>query len=188
MIRSERFPDLGDEVLFPRLSDAKLAWLAKRGKRRTFQPGEVLYEHAVRDAPFYVIERGLVDFVDRKPGKDVYVARADARTFIGDIAAFTGEPTLSACVAAEPTDVIMFDRYGLRDMLARWPEFGEHVFATLLARRAWHEAEGHGVMRLIAPRGSRRAFEVRICWSATCCRYGGTTWTPTPRAPRCWSG
>ncbi|HYC82160.1 MAG TPA: FAD-dependent oxidoreductase, partial [Solirubrobacterales bacterium] len=29
------------------------------------------------------------------------------------------------------------------------------------ARRAWHEAEGHGVMRLIAPRGSRRAFEVR---------------------------
>jgi thioredoxin reductase (NADPH) len=161
VIRSERFPDLGDEVLFPRLSDAKLAWLAKRGKRRTFQPGEVLYEHAVRDAPFYVIERGLVEFVDRKPGKDVYIARADGRTFIGDIAAFTGEPTLSACVAVEPTDVIMFDRYGLRDMLARWPEFGEHVFATLLARRAWHEATGHGVMRLIAPRGSRRAFEVR---------------------------
>jgi thioredoxin reductase (NADPH) len=161
VIRSEPFPDLGDEVLFPRLSDAKLAWLAKRGKRRTFQPGEVLYEHAVRDAPFYVIERGLVEFVDRKPGKDVYFARADARTFIGDIAAFTGEPTLSACVAVEPTDVIMFDRSRLRDMLARWPEFGEHVFATLLARRAWHEAEGRGVMRLIAPRGSRRAFEVR---------------------------
>jgi thioredoxin reductase (NADPH) len=160
-MRSERFPDLGDEVLFPRLSDGKLEWLAKRGERRTFQPGEVLYEHAVRDAPFYVIERGLVEFVDRKPGKDVYVAQADSRTFIGDIAAFTGEPTISACVAVEPTDVIAFDRYGLRVMLARWPEFGEHVFGTLLARRAWHEAEGHGVMRLIAPRGSRRAFEVR---------------------------
>jgi thioredoxin reductase (NADPH) len=161
MIRSERFPDLGDEVLFPRLSDGKLAWLAKRGERRTFRPGEVLYEHAVRDAPFYVIERGLVEFIDRKPGKDVYIAQADGRTFIGDIAAFTGEPTMSACVAVESTDVIAFDRYGLRAMLARWPEFGEHVFATLLARRAWHEAEGHGVMRLIAPRSSRRAFEVR---------------------------
>jgi thioredoxin reductase (NADPH) len=64
-------------------------------------------------------------------------------------------------VAAEPTDVIVFDRAGLRDMVERWPEFGEHVFRTLMARRAWHEAEGHGVMRLIAPRGSRRAFEVR---------------------------
>ena len=103
-----------------------------------------------------MIERGLVEFVDRKPGKDVYVAQADSRTFIGDIAAFTGEPTISACVAVEPTEVIAFDRYGLRDMLARWPEFGEHVFRTLLARRAWHEAEGHGVMRLIAPRLASR--------------------------------
>jgi thioredoxin reductase (NADPH) len=161
VVRSERFPDLGDEVLFPRLSDDKLAWLAERGARRTFQPGDVLYEHAVRDAPFFVIERGLVELIDRKPGKDVYVAQADSRTFIGDIAAFTGEPTISACVAVEQTDVIEFDRAGLRDMLARWPVLGEHIFRTLLARRAWHEAEGHGIMRLIARRGSRRAFEVR---------------------------
>ena len=161
VFRSEQFPDLADEVLFPRLSDAKLAWLGKRGRRRTVAPGEVLYEHAVRDAPFFVIERGLVEFIDRKPGKDVYIAQADSRTFIGDIAVFTGEPTISACVAVESTDVIEFDRAKLRAMVARWPEFGEHVFATLLERRAWHEARGEGVMRLIAPRGSRRAFEVR---------------------------
>ena len=161
VIRTETFPDLGDEVMFPRLSDAKLAWFAKRGERRSFEPGEVLYEHAVRDAPFFVIESGLVEFVDRKPGKDVYIAQADGHTFIGDIAAFTGEPTISACVAVEQTDVIEFDRAGLRDLLARWPEFGEHIFRTLLARRAWHEANGYGVIRLIAPRGSRRAFEVR---------------------------
>jgi thioredoxin reductase (NADPH) len=161
ILRSERFPDLADEVLFPRLSDAKVQWLGERGKRHTFEPGEVLYEHGVRDAPFYVIERGLVEFIDRKPGKDVYIAQADSGTFIGDIAVFTGEPTISACVAAEPTDVIVFERTALRDMVAHWPEFGEHIFRTLLARRSWHEAEGQGVMRLIAPRGSRRAFEVR---------------------------
>jgi thioredoxin reductase (NADPH) len=161
VIRSERFPDLEDDVLFPRLSDAKLAWLAKRGERASFQPGEVLYEHGVRDAPFYVIESGLVEFVDRKPGKDVYIAQADSRTYIGDIATFTGEPTISACVAVEPTEVIVFDPAALRGMVARWPEFGEQVFRTLLARREWDVAEGHGIMRLIAPRGSRRAFEVR---------------------------
>jgi thioredoxin reductase (NADPH) len=161
VIRSEQFPDLADEVFFPRLSDAKLAWLRKRGRPRTVAPGEVLYEHAVRDAPFFVIERGLVEFIDRKPGKDVYIAQADGRTFIGDIAVFTGEPTISACVAVEPTEVIEFDRSKLRAMVARWPEFGEHIFATLLERRAWHEARGDGVMRLIATRGSRRAFEVR---------------------------
>src|SRR5579871_6079134 len=95
VIRTDSFPDLADEVLFPRLSDAKLEWLGKRGKQKSFQPGEVLYEHADREAPFYVVERGRVEFVDRKPGKDVYFAEADAGTFIGDIAIFTGEPTIS---------------------------------------------------------------------------------------------
>jgi thioredoxin reductase (NADPH) len=162
VLRSDDFPDLSDEVIYPRLSDAKLAWLRERGgQRKSFEPGEVLYEHAVREAPFFVLESGLVEFVDRKPGKDVHIAQADGGTFIGDIAVFTGEPTISACVAVEPTETIAFDRAGLRDMVERWPEFGEHLFRTLLARRAWHEAEGHGVMRLIAPRGSRRAFEVR---------------------------
>ena len=161
VIRAADFPDLGDEEFFPRLSDAKLEWLGKRGRRRTVPPGEVLYEHAERDTPFFVIERGLVELVARKPGKDVHIAQVDSRTFVGEIAAFTGEPTLSACIAVETTDVIEFDRGKLRAIMARWPEFGEHIFETLLARRAWHEASGHGVMRIIAPRGSRRAFEVR---------------------------
>ena len=38
VMRSERFPDLGDELLFPRLSDSKIAWLGKRGRRETFSP------------------------------------------------------------------------------------------------------------------------------------------------------
>jgi thioredoxin reductase (NADPH) len=160
-VRSEGFPALDDAVLFPRLSEGKLRWLGKHGTRVSFDPGDVLYEHAIRDAPFYVLERGRVEFVDRKPGKDVHFAEADGPTFIGDIAAFTGEPTISACIAVEPTDVIMFEREGLRDMVARWPELGEIVIRTLAAWRSWAEQTGHGVMRLIAPRGSRRAFEVR---------------------------
>ena len=137
VIRSERFPDLADEVLFPRLSEGKLAWLAERGERLTFEPGEVLYEHAVREAPFYVIERGLVEFVDRKPGKDVYIAQADSHTFIGDIAVFTGEPTLSASVAVEPTDVIAFDR----PACATWSRAGPSSASTS-SERCWRGARG----------------------------------------------
>jgi thioredoxin reductase (NADPH) len=162
VVRLEPFPDLDDEVVFPRLSEAKLHWLEKKaGARRSFAEGEVLYEHAVREAPFFVLLSGRVEFVDRKPGKDVHIAAADAGTYIGDIAAFTGEPTISAAVAVEPTEALEFERSALREMVAAWPEFGELVFRTLLARRAWHEEHGYGVMRLIAPQASRRAFEVR---------------------------
>jgi thioredoxin reductase (NADPH) len=154
-------PDLTDEVMFPRLSDEKIARLAESGERRSFEEGEPLYEQGQREAPFYVIEEGLVHLVDHRPGEDVVISKADSRTFLGDIAMFTGEPTISACVAAEPTEVIAFTRAELRRMLAGWPHFAEIVLRTLMARRAWHEGTGHGVLRLITPRGSRRAFQVR---------------------------
>jgi thioredoxin reductase (NADPH) len=160
-IRAEHFPDLDDEVMYPRLSEAKIEKFARVGTRRTYAPGETLYEQGQRDAPFIVIERGRVRVLDRKPGKDVWIADADAGTFLGDIATFTGEPAIAECVADEQTDVISFDRSELRAMLAAWPEIAELVLRTLMARREWHAANGYGVLRLIAPRGSRRAFEVR---------------------------
>src|SRR6476659_113685 len=160
-LRAESFPDLGDEVMYPRMSAQKLERLASHGTLRSFAPGEVLYEQGVRDAPFMVIRSGRVRLLDHKPGKDIWIAVADAGTFLGDIATFTGEPAIAECVADEPTDVIAFDRPALRAMLAAWPELAELVLRTMMARREWHQARGHGVLRLIAPRGSRRAFEVR---------------------------
>ena len=160
-IRAEQFPDLSDEVMYPRMSVAKLERLAAQGTRESYAPGDLLYDAGQRDAPFFVIERGRVNVFVRKPGKEIWIAEADGGTFLGDIATFTGEPAIAACVAAEQTDVIAFDRESLRSMLASWPEFGEIVLRTLTARRTWHEGRGHGVLRLIAPRGSRRAFEVR---------------------------
>ena len=154
-------PDLGDEVMFPRLPDDKIARLAEAGERRSFAADEALYEQGERDTPFYVIEQGLVHLVDRQPGEEVVISKADSRTFLGDIAVFTGEPAMAACIAAEPTDVIAFTRAELREMLAGWPHFAEIVLRTLMARRAWHEGTGHGVLRLITPSGSRRAFQVR---------------------------
>jgi thioredoxin reductase (NADPH) len=159
-VQAETFPDLNDETLFPPVSDAKLERLARMGERRSFSEGDVLFEQGVRDAPFFVIARGTVDLVDRRPGEDVWFSRQD-RSFIGDIAIFTGEPTICACVAAEPTEVIAFDRTMLRHMAAKWPEFAEQVLWTMTARRTWFESHGVGVLRLIAPRGSNRAFQVR---------------------------
>jgi thioredoxin reductase (NADPH) len=160
-LKSDSFPDLSDPILFPRLGEAKLAKLRKQGELKTFEPGEVLYAQGQRDAPFYVLLQGRVDFLERKPGKEIWIAEADAGTFLGDIATFTGEPAVAECVAAEPVEVLAFDRPTLRSMVANSPELGELVLTTMLARRAWHENAGHGVLRLIAELGSRRAFDVR---------------------------
>ena len=119
-IRAERFPDLGDDLMFPRMSAQKIERLAETGTRCSFAVGETLYAQGQPDAPFLVIERGRVRVLDRKP-----------------------------------------DRPALRAMLASWPELAELVLRTMMARREWHQSNGYGVLRLIAPRDSRRAFEVR---------------------------
>jgi thioredoxin reductase (NADPH) len=160
-VKSERFADLSDEVLFPRFSPAKLERLAEYGERHTYRPGDVLWEQGQRNTPLHVVLSGRVELLDRQPDRDVWFAEADAATLVGDIAAFTGEPTSNACVAAEPTETLALDRVTLRKMVAGWPKFGEIVLRTLMRRRAWSEGEGHGVYRLIAARDSRRAFEVR---------------------------
>src|SRR4249920_3338661 len=121
--------------MYPRMSAKKLERLGELGTRRSFAAGETLYEQGQRDAPFLVIERGRVRVLDRKPGKDVWIAEADAGTFLGDIATFTGEPAIAECVADEQTEVISFDRPELRAMLAAWPEMAEVVLRTMMARR-----------------------------------------------------
>src|SRR3954453_10024146 len=155
-VRAEHFPDLDDEVMYPRLSEAKLEKFARLGTRRRFAAGEALYAQGQRDAPFLVIERGRVRVLDRKPGKDVWVAEADGGTLLGDIATFPGEPSIAACVAGATREEEDFARPSLRPMLASWPELAELVRRTMTARRAWHEGHGHGVLRLIGPLRSRR--------------------------------
>jgi thioredoxin reductase (NADPH) len=160
-VKTEVFAELSDPVLLPRLSDAEIEQLAERGERRTFETDELLFEQGMRDAPFFIIEHGTVDILDRRPQEDVWFARMDGGTFIGDVSMFTGEPTIAAGVAVEPTSVIAFERPELREMLAELPEFDELVLQTMTARRAWLEGNEVGVLRLIASREPGRAFEVR---------------------------
>ena len=144
-VKTEVFADLSDPVLFPRLSDAKIERLAAWGERRVFEKDELLFEQGQRDAPFFVIERGTVDIIDRRPHEELWFARMDGGTFIGDVSMFTGEPTVAAGVAVEPTSTIVFERPQLREMLAEWPEFGELVLQTMTARRAWLEGRDYAM-------------------------------------------
>lgn len=160
-LKAEQFPDLTDEVMFPRLPEAKLEHFAKKGQVREYAEGDVLVEQGMRDSPFIVLISGHVHVIERKPGKEVWIAEADGGTFLGDIATFTGEPAVAAMVAAEPSKAIVFERSKLRSMMASYPEFAELVLRALTARREFQQGAGYGVLRLIAPRGSRRAFEVR---------------------------
>src|SRR5919108_85636 len=126
-VKTEVFADLADPVLFPRLPEAKIERLAERGERRLYEKDEVLFEQGQRDAPFFVIERGTVDIIDRRPNEELWFARMDGGTFIGDVSMFTGEPTIAAGLAA----AVYGASEGLRTFVAEaWAPGGQAGTST----------------------------------------------------------
>jgi len=68
----------------------------KMGQAPTFQEATSLRAAPTADAPFFVLLTGRVEFVDRKPGKDVHVAAAIG----GNLHRATSPPSPRATISA----------------------------------------------------------------------------------------
>jgi thioredoxin reductase (NADPH) len=155
------FLDPDDPTLFPRLTRLQVEEVAGIAKRISLAAGQVLFEQDQRDTPFYVVRSGSVDILDRRPEGERYFTQCRQGTFIGDVAVFTGEPTIAAGVAAEPTSLLAMSPGALRSLVGRSPELGDLILRTMVARREWLQGHGYGQQRLVGSRWSSDAFAVR---------------------------
>jgi len=112
------FLDPDDPVLFPRLTTAQIGELAARGETGSLSPGDVLFEQAQRDTPFFVVLEGAIDVIDRQPDGDRYFTQCHPGTFAADISMFTGEPTLARGVIAEESSILVLPPDELRAVVA----------------------------------------------------------------------
>jgi thioredoxin reductase (NADPH) len=157
----EDFLDPDDPTLFPRLTQEQIDYLAEFGTQLTFGRGDLVWEHGQRDTPLYVIVSGAVDVIDRAPEGDRYFTQCRPGTFAADVSMFTGEPTLAAGFAAEPTSLLAVAPEELRRIVATTAELGDLLLRTMVTRREWLQGRGLGQQRLIGSRASREAFTVR---------------------------
>jgi thioredoxin reductase (NADPH) len=159
--RAEDFLDPDDHILFPRLSEAHLNQLAAMADRVRLAAGESLFGQGQRNTPLYVVVSGAIDIFDKRPEGVRYFTQCRAGTFIGDVAVFTGEPTIAAGAAAEPTALLAMSPAVLRTSVVRHPGLGDLILRTMVARREWLLGHGYGHDRLIGSRWSNEAFCVR---------------------------
>jgi thioredoxin reductase (NADPH) len=155
------FLDPDHPTLFPRLTPEQIGYLAQIGTRLSFARGEVVFEHGQRETPLYVVLSGGVDIIDQAPEGDRYFAQCRPGTFIGDLSMFTGEPTLAAGFASEPTSLVALPPEEVRRVVATAAEFGDLLLRTMITRREWLQGRGLGQQRLIGSRWSGEAFAVR---------------------------
>ena len=157
----EAFLDPDDPVLFPRLTAAQIEQLAENAETLTMSPGEILFEQAQRDTPFYVVLSGAIDIIDRQPDGDHYFTQCQPGTFAADISMFTGEPTLARGVIAEESSILALPPDALRALVASSTELGDLLLRTMITRREWLKGQGYGYELLIGRRSSGEAFAIR---------------------------
>src|ERR671922_31327 len=157
----EDFLDPDHPTLFPRLTPEQIEYLAEIGTQLTFARGDVVFEHGQRETPLYVVQSGAIDVIDHAPEGDRYFTQCRPGTFAADISMFTGEPTLAAGYAAEPTSLVALPREDLRRVVATTAELGDLLLRTMVTRREWLQGRGLGQQRLIGSRWSGESFAVR---------------------------
>ncbi len=81
---SEETPDL--QGAFPRLSDAQIAALDAQGRRRSTQPGDVLFAEGDRECDFFVVLAGKAASVEGHgtPEERVIAVHGPGR-FLGEL-------------------------------------------------------------------------------------------------------
>src|ERR687892_285487 len=91
------------------------------GTQLSFARGDLVFEHGQRETPLYVVQSGALDIIDQAPEGDRYFTQCREGTFAADISMFTGEPTLAAGFAAEPTSLIALPPEEVRRVVATAP-------------------------------------------------------------------
>src|ERR671933_1284118 len=157
----EDFLDPDHPTLFPRLTPEQIEYLAEIGTQLTFARGDVVFEHGQRETPLYVVQSGAIDVIDHAPEGDRYFTQCRAGTFAADISMFTGEPTLAAGYAAEPTSLVALAPEDVRRVVATTAELGDLLLRTMIIRREGLQGRGLGQQRLIGSRWSGDSFAVR---------------------------
>ncbi|MEM1013186.1 MAG: FAD-dependent oxidoreductase [Planctomycetota bacterium] len=147
--RSQAYSIEDNDVLQPVLSDRQIEEISRIAKCRKLDVGEILFEQGTRNADVAILQEGRLEFYDRRRDRDVLITEVSRRTFIGDISMFTGEPTIAACVAVEPSKVMIVGHEDLKRLIAEHSEIGDLILKTFMARRERLRADGHGLMSLV---------------------------------------
>jgi NTE family protein len=137
---------LAASPLFAGLDAAALEQIARRTRRRVFEPGEALCRAGEPSDSCWVITAGLVDSYGGGSGgpADEILARNRKGASVGELGAILGEPQAETVIASIPTTALELGAGELGELVQRYPEILVNILRTShrrLARARTHTPE-----------------------------------------------
>jgi thioredoxin reductase (NADPH) len=126
---------LGAEQLFPTLTNAQIARIAARGRRRAVAHGEVLVEAGDRGVPFFVVVSGEVQALRPSGATEMLIVAHGPGQFTGEAIMITGRRAMGRLRVSEPGEVIQLEREQLLALIQTDAELSEILMRAFLRRR-----------------------------------------------------
>jgi len=153
MVQDTRVTPLVDAsheaLMFPTLTAAQIARIAKAGVTRSIAPGDVLIEAGDQPVPFFVVTRGEIEIIQPGRGGDALVAVHGPGKFTGEANLIIGRRSLMRAVASKAGEVIQLTREQLLDLVQTDAAVGEILMRAFIYRRMELATQGIGDVALV---------------------------------------
>ena len=148
------------EQIFPKLTSAQIARVAKHGRTRTVRRGEVLVEQGDSAVPFFVVISGKLEAVRSTGTTETPLLIVRAGQFTGEITILSGRPAMARIRARQDGEVIELARQSFLTLVQTDAELSEILMRAFILRRAELLTQGIGDATLVG--SSNSADTVRI--------------------------
>src|ERR1700726_3758726 len=148
------------EQVFPTLTEAQIARIASRGRRRRVQPGEVLL-NVGDQVRFFVVTAGKLDIISPLGPTESLIATLQPGQFTGEVNLLSGRRQFTRIRASEPGEVIELEREQLLALVQTDTELSDILMRAFILRRVELIAHQVGDAVLIGSDHSAETLRIR---------------------------
>jgi thioredoxin reductase (NADPH) len=121
--------------MFPRLTDAEIARLAKFGEPRGYRAGETVAHVGDVGVGLTLVLSGQIEVTQNDRGQRNHIVTHERGNFMGELAQLSGRPILVDVVALTDAEVVAIPPDRLRALLIAEADVGERIMRALILRR-----------------------------------------------------
>jgi thioredoxin reductase (NADPH) len=147
--------------IFPALTEAQIARVARYGRARSVEAGEQLIEAGTQVDSMFVVIDGELEVVRPSGENEQLVTAHGPGQFSGEMNMLIGRRGLVTVRATRPTEVIEVDRQVLLDLVQTDSELSEIFMRAFLLRRVELIAHGLGDVVLVGSTHSAGTLRIR---------------------------
>ncbi|MGZ3428994.1 MAG: FAD-dependent oxidoreductase [Polyangia bacterium] len=140
--------------MFPTLTEAQIARIARVGKRRSVAAGTILIEQGDVGVPFHVVLDGTIEIVQPTPEGEVEITVHQAGGFTGETNMLMRRGSLVRARMRDAGTLLQLDAEQFRSLLQSDSELSEIFMRAFILRRWGLIAENRGDVVLLGSRHS----------------------------------